>query len=246
LKLKTAAIISTACVVVAGFAMISPLFFRANGAATEPPVPPQNVMLGFSVMEKEGVTEWCTQLASLFDDYGMGAIVFFPGQLAEKSPECIWDFHENVDIGSQTYSNVNLTTIADYSLKLNEVQEGKRAIDEADEFVSKAFMAPFGATDQDIFSLLERSGILADFSYDNQYNIYENGQFVKYDAATFKGTDQQPGYFLTLPRSIYPVIIYFDNTSTIADIDNYLSTLKEGYFKFISASELTGLPLTVR
>jgi peptidoglycan/xylan/chitin deacetylase (PgdA/CDA1 family) len=226
--------------------MISPLFFRANGAATVPPEPSQNVMLAFSVAEKEGVAEWCKQLASLLDDYDMGAVVFFPGQLAEKSPECIWDFNNKVDIGSQTYSNVNLTTISDYSLKLNEVEEGKRAVDEADEFVSKSFIAPFKATDQDIFSLLERSGILADFSYDSQYNVYENGRFVKHDAATFNGTDYQPGYFLALPHSEYPVIIYFDNTSYITDIGNYLSILNGGHFKFINASELAGIPLTIR
>jgi peptidoglycan/xylan/chitin deacetylase (PgdA/CDA1 family) len=246
LKLKTAAIISTACVIVAGFAMISPLFFRANGAATEPPVLPQKVMLAFSVTEKDGVVEWCQQLASLLDDYDAGAIVFFPGQLAEKAPECIWDFDKKADIGSRTYSDVDLTTIADYSLKLDEVEEGKRAIDEADEFVSKAFMAPFGVTDQDIFSLLERSGILADFSYENQYNVYENGGFVKHEALTCKGRDYQPDYFLALPYTEKPVIIYFDNTSTISEIENYLSVLDKDYFKLINASELAGFPLTIR
>jgi peptidoglycan/xylan/chitin deacetylase (PgdA/CDA1 family) len=109
LKLKTAAIISTACVVVAGFAMITPLFFRANGAASEPVVPPQKVMLSFSVTESDDVVRWCTQLGSLLDDHKMRAAVFFPGELADKYPECIWDFHPEVDIGSQTYHYVNLT-----------------------------------------------------------------------------------------------------------------------------------------
>lgn len=246
MKLKTAAIISTACIIVAGFAMISPLFFRANGAASQPVIPPQKVMLGFSITEKDNVVDWCRQLTSLLDDYVIGATVFIPGELAEKYPECVWDFNKKIDIGSQTYSNRDLTKISDYLIKLDEVQKGKKALDEAGEIDTKAFMAPFRATDQDIYSLLGRSGILADFSYDNQYNVYDNGQFVKHDAATFKAGNYKPDYFLTLPETETPVIIFFDNTYSITDIEKYLSVLNEGYIKFINASELAGLPLTIR
>jgi peptidoglycan/xylan/chitin deacetylase (PgdA/CDA1 family) len=246
LKLKTAAIISTACVIVAGFAMISPLFFRDKSIASEPVAPPQKVMLGFSIIERDDITGWCRQLTTLLDDYVIGATVFMPGELAEKFPECIWDFNKKIDIGSQTYSNKDLTKISDYLVKLDEVQKGKTAVDEAGDITSKAFMAPFRATDQDIYSLLGRSGIMADFSYDNQYNIYENGQFVKHDAATFIARDYRPEYFLTLPETEMPVIIFFDSTYSITEIDKYLSVLNEGYIKFVNASDLAGFSLTIR
>jgi hypothetical protein len=108
------------------------------------------------------------------------------------------------------------------------------------------FRAPFGATDQDIYSLLSRSGILADFSYNDQYNVYQNGQFVRYDAAVYEGRDYSPDYFLALPDISKPIIIFFDNRCPISSIETFISTLKKGNLEFVNASELAGFTLTDR
>lgn len=241
MKLKHVAIIATVMVIIAGFAMISPLFFRSNGIEEE-----KRVMLSFSVSESTGVVEWCRDLSSLLDTYDIGASVFIVGKLATQYPEIVSYFGDKVDIGSQTYSNTKLTSISDYSLKLEEVQQGKAAVDSAGKLSSKLFRAPYGATDQDIYSLLSRSGILADFSYLNQYNIYQDSQFIKHEAVVYDKNDLSPNFFQEISQSTKPLIITFDNTCSISDIESFLSEIEAGHPDFVSASELAGIPLTIR
>jgi peptidoglycan/xylan/chitin deacetylase (PgdA/CDA1 family) len=241
LTLKQVAIITTALVIVAGFAMISPLFIRADET-----VPKQKVLLTFSVAETADAVAWCQNLASLLDDYNIGAAVFIPGRLAEQHPEAIWDFDNNVDIGSQTYSNADLTKISDYSIKLQEVEEGKMAVDEAAGLDTKMFRAPFFKTDQDIYSILSRSGILADFSYENQYHIYVNGKFLTFDVKMYKGSDYSPEFFSTLPTTSEPFIIDFDNSYSIFSLQNFFSGLNMEHFEFVNASQFVGFTLTNR
>ena len=241
MRLRHAAIIITVLVIVAGFAMISPLFLRHDSAESR-----QKVMLSFSVSESDNVVEWCQNLSSILNSYNIGATVFMAGKVAEQYPQIVSYFSDKVDIGSQTYNNLDLTNIPDYSLKLQEVQEGKTAVDNAGNLHSGVFRAPFGATDPDIYSLLSRSGILADFSYDNQYNLYRNGQFVRYDAAVYQGQDYSPDFFSTLPDISIPIIIIFDNTCPLSDIETIISSLKKTNLQFVNASELAGITLTDR
>jgi peptidoglycan/xylan/chitin deacetylase (PgdA/CDA1 family) len=241
LRLKHAAILTTVLVLVAGFAMISPLFLRLDRAE-----PKQKVMLSFSVSESDDVVEWCKALSSILNGYNVGATVFIVGEVAEQYPQIVSCFGDKVDVGSQTYDNIDLTSIADYSLKLEEVKEGKIAVDGAGNLYSRVFRAPFGATDQDIYSLLSRSGILADFSYDNQYNLYEDGQFVRHNAAVYEGRDYSPDFFLTLPNISEPLIIVFDSTCPISSIESFISELKKGRLEFVNASQLAGFTLTSR
>jgi peptidoglycan/xylan/chitin deacetylase (PgdA/CDA1 family) len=241
LKLKHVGIATTAMVIVAGCAMISPLFYHPDE-----PEPKQIVMLSFSVSESADVMGWCESLADLLFDYGIGASVFMVGKVAEEYPDALWYFGDEVDIGSQTYSNLDLTNIPDYSVKLEEVKEGKMVVDDVGTLSSKIFRAPFGATDRDIYSLLSRSGILADFSYENHYNVYQDGQFIKYDAVTYMAQDCSPGFFSTLAYTTKPVIIFFDNSHSISDVDRLISSLEEADVEFVNASELTGLKLRIR
>jgi len=171
--------------------------------------------------------------------------VFITGQAAEQYPQCVSYFSEKVDIGSQTYSNSNLTSIADYSLKLREVEQGKTAVDNAGKLTSGIFRAPFGAVDEDIYSLLTRSGIQADFSYNQQYNVFEKGRFIKYAAAGYNGYATSPGLFAELSAA-KPIIIFFDNTRPVSEIEQFLSGLKLDRFKIMNASELVGFSLTNR
>ncbi len=241
MRLRHAAIITTVLVLVAGFAMISPLFLRMDKAESR-----QRVMLSFSVSESGNALEWCQNLSSVLNSYEIGATVFVVGKVAEQYPQVVSCFGDRVDVGSQTYSNIALTSISDYSLKLREVEEGKAAVDNAGNLYSRAFRAPFGATDQDIYSLLNRNGIVADFSYPNQYNLYRNGQFVRYDAAVYEGRDYSADFFSTLTDISTPIIIFFDNTCPISDIETFISGLDKGRLEFVNASELAEFTLTDR
>jgi hypothetical protein len=145
-----------------------------------------------------------------------------------------------VDIGSQTYSNSDLTKITDYSLKLEEVMGGKKAVDAAGELDSRIFRAPFGSTDQDIYSLLSRSGILADFSYMQHYNVYYHNKFLEFAAAGFVGHDKTPDISVLLATSGKPNLVFFDNTGPVSEVEAFLSQLDLSKFEFVNASELIG------
>jgi peptidoglycan/xylan/chitin deacetylase (PgdA/CDA1 family) len=231
---------ATALVAIAGFALISPLFFRYNAE------PKPRVMLGFSILPAENVESWCEELSRILDSHNIEASVFFTGQAAEKSPQSVSGFSSQIDIGSQTYSNADLTRIADYSLKLQEVQKGKQAVDKAGNLYTQIFRAPFGATDPDTYSLLTRSDIRADFSYDRQYNVFRQGQFIWFEALVFEGGNLPSDINQEIDGAARPVIVFFDNTQPVSLVEAFLSGLKLNRLEFINASELTGMSLTGR
>lgn len=237
MKLTIAATLATVLVIVVGFALISPLFFRQEKVD-------RRLMLSFTVLEPQGASEWCRNLASILDSYNLPATVFVVGKIAQQYPETITCFSSKVDIGSVTYDSLNLTTVADYTIKLQEVQEGKAAVDIAGDIDSKVFQAPNKAADQDIYSLLSRSGIIADFSYISHYNVYQNQQFVKYPAGVFAGEAYSADFFVERTKTQQPIIIEFNNTCSTSTIKSYLSILTSGDFNFVNASQLTGLNLT--
>ncbi|MFC2016613.1 polysaccharide deacetylase family protein [Chloroflexota bacterium] len=239
--MRTAAVIATTLVIVTGFAMIIPLFLRPGIVE-----PKQRVMISFSVLPSSEANEWCQNLSSLLNAQDIGASVFFVGKVAEQYPQAVSYFSDKVDVGSQTYSNLDLTGTSDYSVKLQEIKEGKMAVDNAGNLYSRVFRAPLGATDEDIYSLLNQSGILADFSYKIQYNVYQNGQFVKYDAAVYEARDYPPDFFPILSQNMSPAIIVVDNSYSVSDIATLISALKKADVEFVNASELTGLTLTIR
>ncbi|MBI2861147.1 MAG: polysaccharide deacetylase family protein [Chloroflexi bacterium] len=227
----------TVLVIIAGFAMISPLFIRPE---TKP-----KVMLSFSIANAEDIAGWSQDLATLLGRHRIGASVFIMGQVAEQHPQIVSSFTGKVDIGSHTYSNPDLAGISDYSAKLREVSEGKKAVDSAGNLNTMLFQSRLGAADDDIYSLLSRSGILADFSYTNQYNVYQDGQFIRYEARTYLARDFSPR-LSPLPETTRPVIFYFDDSYPIAEIDAFISGLKGHGVQFVNASELAGIALTTR
>ncbi|MCW4017505.1 MAG: polysaccharide deacetylase family protein [Candidatus Bathyarchaeota archaeon] len=241
MSLKSAATIATAVVVMVGFVLISPLYFHPAGPETK-----QAIMLSFSVTELDNSVEWCKNLSSILNQHNLSATVFIVGKVAEENPQTVTVFSDKVDIGSLTYSNVDLTSIDDYTLKLQEVTNGKAAIDKAGNLNSKLFQAPAQATDEDIYSLLSRNGILADFSYNNQYNLYQDEQFIKHEAQTVQAQTYQPETILNQTPTNQPIIIKFDDNNPTSYIASYIESLVTGDFEFVSASELTGLSLTVR
>jgi peptidoglycan/xylan/chitin deacetylase (PgdA/CDA1 family) len=231
----------TVLVVVAGFAMISPLFTSPNDATSK-----QLVMLSFSVSDTSGAVTWCHELSSFLRDHDLPASVFIVGKVAEHHPQVVTCFDDEVDIGSQTYSNTNLVNSPDYSEKLQEVRAGKRAVDKAGKLETSIFRAPYGATDQDIYSLLRRTGILADFSYVSQYNVYHENQFIKYEAKTYLASDHAPDFFATIPHTAVPVLIYVDSSYPISQVFSLVSILQQTDVTLVNATELTRLELTIR
>jgi len=178
--------------------------------------------------------------------YNVKATVFVTGKVAEECPECVKAFTKDVDIGSQTYSYVNLTSISDYTIQLEEVRKGKAAVDEAGNLYSRLFKAPYCAVDHNIYSLLSRSDITADFSYENQYNIYRNEEFLWFNAAVFNARDHSVEFFLGLPKTERLLIINFDNTQSISFIEGFLSGLFKGDIEFVNASRIAQAELTIR
>jgi peptidoglycan/xylan/chitin deacetylase (PgdA/CDA1 family) len=234
-----AAVISTTIVIIIGASLILPFFFNASQTTA-----PQKIMLSFSILDFGNATEYCHDLSSALDKLNVETTVFFVGKVAEQNPEAVRFFKNNTDVGSQTYSYVDITSISDYILQLEEISKGKKAVDEAGNLSSRIFKAPYSATDDNIYSLLSRSGILADFSYENQYNVYYNGQFMKFDATTYDGFENSVEFFLSLQNTETPIIITFDNTHSVSEVNIVLSKLKSGNFEFLKASEIVGFDLT--
>jgi len=203
-------------------------------------------MLSFSILDVGNVSDYCNTLSDVLEKLELKATVFFVGRVAEQNPDAVAILDDDVDVGSQTYSYVDITSISDYTLQAEEVSEGKRAVDDAGNLGSRLFKAPYGATDENIYSLLSRSGILADFSYEDHYNVYRDGRFLKYKAAIYDWSEYSAEFFLSLQGSDSPIIIEFENTRAVADVSAFVSKLKSGDFEFVKASEIAGIDLTLR
>ena len=255
MKLVHLGAISTGMVVVLGLAMVIPAFTQ-HQQEVDPRVP---IMLSFSISGNGGAG-WCQDISSLLANHEIKATVFVTGKTAQSTPECVLSFSSsagsNIDVGSQTYSFADLTSV-EYTTALEEINSGKQAVDNAGNIDSKIFTAPYGATDENIYSLLSRSGILADFSYKSQYNKSEDGQFVKYDLKSLTGDSEGLQIFSlifqdddrTPALTRVPVMINFDDSMSVEHIDKFISQLKSSYsdsIRFVNASELTGIDLTVR
>lgn len=236
MKIVQVGSISTGIVIILGIAMVVPAFMQSNH--------PLLVLLSFNIVDDTNTPEWCKDLSSILTKYDVKATVFVTGTVAEDHPECVSVFSNKIDIGSQTYDYVSLTSINDYAEQLKEIKNGKTAIDNAGKIDSRLFKAPHGDTDENIYSLLSSSGILADFSYDNQYNKYYENKFIKFDSVAYDGAYHSPDFFKNLPVT-NPAIINFDNTTPVEQIDDFIMHLKSSGVRFVSASDLTGIDLTI-
>lgn len=243
MKLAHLGAIATSTIIVIGLVMvIAPAYTHTLEHNRLPPV-----MLSFSIVDARNALEWCTDLSSVLSKHDVKAMVFVTGQVADQHPECVSAFSSDIDIGSQTYSFANLTSL-EYTMALEEVKKGKSAVDAAGNLDSRLFKAPYGSTDENTYSLLSRSGIIADFSYELQYNKYEDGQFVKYGLVEYKGPAYSPESIRgLLEEGKNPAIINFDNSDSIEQIDGFISALiSDKEIRFVNASEITGLELAAR
>jgi peptidoglycan/xylan/chitin deacetylase (PgdA/CDA1 family) len=245
MKLAHLGVLSTGTVIVVGLALIVPAFM-GNGTEANRET---SILLSFDILGNDNVSGWCSDLTSVLARHQIKAAVFMSGKTAQSNPECVTSFPSSVDIGSRTYSYVDLTK-TDYATALEQVRNGKIALDETGKINSRLFKAPYSSTDQNIYSLLSRSGILADFSYASQYNKFEDGQFVKYNLTSFAGdNDGQEQFFALIsnPSSVTtPVTVNFDSSMQMENIDKFISRLEslhEDRIHVVSASDLAGIDL---
>lgn len=246
MKTKYLGGIATSIVIAVGIVAVIPAFLQESA---KPQVP---VLLAFAIYGEENLPDWCNGVSASLESRGLPAAVFVAGNVAERHPQCVEAFSGSgrIDVGSQTYSYVDLTSLADYSAALLEVERGKRAVDKAGSIDSLIFKAPYGRADDDIYSILSRSEILADFSYPDHYNKYHQGQFISFNATNYDGAAHDPGFFLGL-TSRDPVVINFDNSVPVDNIDEFLADITSGRgeqydLKFVNASGLAQMQLTER
>ena len=244
MRIKYVGIIVIAVLILIGVVILLPIYFQQQ--------PRPTVMLSFNIINNENIPKWCNDLASILQKHSIKATVFITGELAESYPNCVTIFSSKntVYIGSSTYNYSDLAPVSDYSKALEEIKGGKITVDNIGELDSKVFRAPYGSTDENIYSLLTNSGILADFSYTNQYNKYENGQFIKYDMIAYDGSNSSS--LTELSKSLLspkkPVMVNFDNSVPVSQIDSFIAGIKSkiSNVDFTNASELTNILLTVR
>lgn len=240
MKLTHAAVVSTTLIITFGISIVAPNFLRPSV------VQKLKIMLSVSIIDPANVSAWCGDLAAFLGESGKSATIFFVGKIAEAFPESVRGFSSNVDVGSETYSYVDLASLRDSSLQLEEVDRGKFVVDAAGNLSSKLFKAPFVSAGENIYSLLRTSGIVADFSYDDHYNVRVNDQFIKYGCLAYNGCEHSADFFMSLPKTELAIILYFNNTVTVSNIVGLVSQLHGNDVEFVSASQLTGLSLTER
>jgi len=235
--------ISTSIVLVLGMVMILPPFLQ--------PEPKQQLLLSFSISDNGQLPDWCNQLSSLLFENKIKAAVFISGEIANEFPQCVTSFSNDIDIGSQAFHYLPITKISAYSLQLDEIQKGKNTIDEIGNLDTKLFKAPYGETDENIYSLLSHSNILADFSYKDQYNKFHEDQFIWFKIKSYESSEYRNSLAPVISDiesrgNQIPIVINFDENISIEEINEILLDLKSKNFEFVNASDLVGYELTQR
>ena len=238
MKLILGAVIATTSIIILGVLIISPVFFPI-----EKPTP---VMLSFNINDHPNLDNWCKEVSSLLQSKNIRGTVFISGKLAENYPSCITSFPKNFDVGSQTYSYTQLTEISDYSIQLEEVKQGREVINKIGNLDSKLFKAPYGETDDDIYSLLSRNEILADFSYQNQFHKYHENQFLKFDLVTYDSQNVNYSLLQNIESSDYPIQIEFNSFMSSNEIQETISVIETAEIEFVNASDISQMELTRR
>ena len=242
MRIGHAGFVATVLVLAVGIGMILPVFFSdaRNSARLE-------VALIFEVGNPSDKL-WCQGVSNTLTREGIRATVFFSGEFAYTHPECVQCFSEGVDIGSQTLSYSNLTSITDYTVQLGEVVDGKAKVDEAGELDSKLFRAPYGSTDENIYSLLSRAGILADFSYTDHYNIFYEGQFIRIDASIYELSQTHAYDLVTSAKElgVQRILVIIDETSLSEEYTQLIQTLRSEGYNFINVTDLAEFEVTTR
>ena len=191
--------------------------------------PVDNVLLTFNIINSTNLPTWCNDLSRFLQDNKINSTIFITGAMADTYPNCVTSLSNGNDIGSMRYSYDDIASISNYTAQLNQIEQGKAAVDKQGKLNSTIFRAPHGHVDQNIYSLLTRVHILADFSYTDHYNIYTDGlsgkTFYRFPMTSSKSSGN--------PN--IPVMVTFYNYDSIKQIQDFINS---GSHKFITASEV--------
>ena len=221
MRIKYVGIIVIAVLILIGVVILLPIYFQQQ--------PRPTVMLSFSIINNENIPKWCNDLASILQKHSIKATVFITGELAESYPNCVTIFSSKntVDIGSSTYNYSDLAPVSDYSKALEEIKGDKMTVLYRLIIFIKVFILLYGFTDENIYSLLTNSGILADFSYTKPDRIsMKNGGFINSnDTIAYDGSNSSSLTELskTLLSPKKPVMVNFDNSVPVSQIDSFIA-----------------------
>jgi len=249
----TGAII-TAIIIVFGIALLYPALkletkFTANDlpAGNQSASNQQMVLLTFNIVNSSNMPNWCYEISKFLQGNKVHSAVFIAGDVADKYPTCVTRFGSDVDIGSTSYTYNNITSIPDYIAQLNAIKQGKKSIDVLAMVNSTSFRAPYGDVDENIYSQLVRSQIVADFSYRDHYNVYTNGSsgktFYRLPLTTINNLSELQKI---IPNPDIPLMINFYNYQPLRNIEESINSTSKSNYQFQSASELTKMNLTLR
>lgn len=236
-------LLATSLVLTLGVSLVASIFLLPTNGIKK-----QLVLLSFDINDQTNMPFWCDELSSILDEKDVKASIFIVGNVAERFPECTRNLslNDKLDVGSKTYSSVALSNIQDYATQLSEVERGKQAVDSTGNIFSRSFKAPLGSTDENIYSLLNRTEILADFSYKDHYNKYHGGYYIWFNITSYEATSHDASFYHDLPTSDTPLVLNFDNNDSIETIRELISQFNANNIAFVNASDLTQIELTVR
>lgn len=207
------------------------------------------VLISFSITSDQNMPQWCQRIADLVEANQLKGAVYFSGSIAERYPDCVRAFYDGVDIGSSTYSYTKLSAERDYLEQLEDVRKGKAVIDAILQNNSTSFKAPYGYTDDNIYSLLSRNNIVADFSLSGSYNKYTDDIFVLYELKTLDLSKSSAEEIESQVASKVAdhIQIVVDNSVPIEKVASLVRMIIEKHeATFVNASDLTGMNLMVR
>ncbi len=256
---KITGAIITAFIIVIGVALLYPAlkletkFIAKNQSAKNQSAKNQSandrqlVLLTFNIVNTSNMPTWCYELSKFLQDNKVPSTIFITGDIADRYPTCVTSFGSDVDIGSSSYTYNNITLIPDYIAQLDVIKKGKKSIDSRGMVNSTLFRAPYGDVDENIYSQLARSKIVADFSYSDHYNVYTNGSsgktFYRFPLITSNNLSESQKI---VPNPNIPLMINFYNYEPIRSIEEFLNSNSRFHYQFQSASELTKINLTLR
>jgi len=244
---KVTGAIITALIIILGVALLFPALKIDTKFGSNTDTLTHSVLLTFNIINSSNMPSWCYDLSSFLKNNNIHSTVFMTGIIADAYPDCVSRFSTDTDIGSMSYSQNSITSIPTYPAQLSTIKDGKRSVDLHGELNSTLFRAPFGQVDENIYSLLTRSHILADFSYIDHYNVYTDGlsgkTFYRFPLALL---DKFSASKSSVADPKIPMMITFDNHDSLIEVKKFINASSDFSHNFVSASELTNMDLTIR
>ena len=204
------------------------------------------VLLTFNIINSTNMPTWCNDLSKFLHENNIHSTIFITGIMADTYPNCVVSFSKDNDIGSMSNSYDAITSTSTHTDQLSNIREGKAAVDKQGKLNSTILKAPRGIVDKNIYSFLTQSHILSDFSYNDHYYVYTDGLsgkiFYRFPITSGNISDSK----LSGRDENVPVMVNFYNYDSVQKIQEFINSASKNPHRFVTASELTGMELTVR